>query len=302
LPSEWPSNSIVVLHGLLPEKLPPGDLFIIDPATACDEWELGGVLENPIVTEQDKTSPLMTHIRLDNVLVPQAKEIRFKTKPKVLAGTVTGEPIFAEIKRSNGKCLVLSVNLEQSDLAFRTAFPIMATNSLGWFAGQSGELRESAMTGRVTSIDLEDQLVDKKLLWRSPRGTKTAMRIAASLTDREKQPMEAENGPTEKNENDSATKIGPFDECGIWRVVTENAASTSNVDNSDDSKSIAEMAVNLANLRETDLRPLNALRKAAEGQINVTGWLSRPIWFYLVAAACVLTTAEWFMYQRRVIT
>jgi hypothetical protein len=29
------------------------------------------------------------------------------------------------------------------------------------------------------------------------------------------------------------------------------------------------------------------------------GWFARPIWFYLVGAAWLLATVEWFLYQRR---
>ena len=38
-------------------------------------WKLGEKLENPIVTKQDSDSPLMRHVRLDNVILPEAKQL-----------------------------------------------------------------------------------------------------------------------------------------------------------------------------------------------------------------------------------
>ena len=33
-----------------------------------------------------------------------------------------------------------------------------------------------------------------------------------------------------------------------------------------------------------------------------SGWLTQPIWFYLIAAAWLLAAVEWLLYQRRWIT
>ncbi len=155
LPPQWPQDTLIVLHRLVPSTLPEGNLFVIDPVERSDEWELGGTISNPIVTEQDKQSPLMSHIRLDNVLMPEARHLHFKTTPHRLAGVVTGEQVYSEVKRASGKCLVLSVSLESSDLAFRTAFPIMVTNALAWFAGKRGEFQESSSTGTMATVEIE---------------------------------------------------------------------------------------------------------------------------------------------------
>ncbi len=97
LPTQWPANTIIVFHKLVPEKLPPGDLLIIDPESSCDLWAAGASLENPIITQQDDKSPLMTHLRLDNVLMPDARQLTFAQDAKIikLASTVTGDTVFA---------------------------------------------------------------------------------------------------------------------------------------------------------------------------------------------------------------
>ena len=309
-PETWPRDSIVVLHRNIPDKLPGGHLFIVDPLNSCDAWEVGESLANPIITEQDKDSPLMTHVRLDNVLMPEAKHLKFVEPPRILAGSLSGEPIYAEVKRSGeavkklgqaprsyakslqntdigsepvpffhnlgGKCLVLSVDINEGDLAFRTAFPIMVTNSLGWFAGHTGELRESLATGSMTAVDVAGTELPSAagFLLRSPAGESTRLSVRG-LKD------------------EPQLSIPPLDECGIWGIVEASSH--------DDSEPIMELAVNLASDSETDLRTPTELI-TEEPRALVAGWFTRPIWFYLAAAACLVTVAEWWLYQRRVIT
>ena len=279
LPSEWPDETIVVLHRQVPSQLPSGNLLVIDPEGACDLWDVGPILENAMVTQQDKASSLMTHIRLDNVVMPQVKQLQWKVVSHSLAETVNGDSIYAELKRDNGKCLVLSVNLEQSDLAFRTAFPIMVTNSLGWFAGQSGELRESLATGSMASVAMGADQVSRveELTVQSPKGIRTRFHEMGNATG----------------------KIGPLDEAGIWSVIRQREVKSDSVAASSDP--LFEVAVNLANSRETDLQPSKALQDSAKNQASIAGWLGRPVWFYLIFIACAVTTIEWFLYQRRLI-
>ena len=70
-PKEVAAGSITVLHRRLPAKLPPGPVLVVDPVGDCDLWKTGDKIQSPIVTHQDKDSPLMAHVRLDNVLLPE---------------------------------------------------------------------------------------------------------------------------------------------------------------------------------------------------------------------------------------
>ncbi|MFO0999000.1 MAG: VWA domain-containing protein [Planctomycetaceae bacterium] len=283
-PEQWPTDSIIVLHGLLPPTLPSGNVFAIDTIGSCDQWEQGDLLENPIVTDQDKSSPLMTHIRLDNVLVPQARQLQFRSPPHSLAKTLSGEIVYAEVRRSNGKCLALSVNLDSSDLAFRTAFPILIANSLGWFAGTTGELQASLPTGSVTTLTLATKASHVSLL--SPGSSLTSAACSVIKT----------------SETESSVTVGPLNETGLWELspaepgVGEEAEVPGGID------PFAQLAVNLANERESDLRPLKGLVESPQSQMVASSGFSKPIWFYLIVLACVLTCIEWFLYNRRFIS
>ena len=67
---------------------------MIDPAAGSDLWTLGEKLENPIVTKQDSDSPLMRHVRLDNVILPEAKQLTPAAGAKPLVTALSGDPLY----------------------------------------------------------------------------------------------------------------------------------------------------------------------------------------------------------------
>ncbi|MFN9917038.1 MAG: hypothetical protein ACK53L_30895, partial [Pirellulaceae bacterium] len=71
---------------------------------------------------------------------------------KTIASSVGGEAIFTTLLHGDEKAVVLGVNLEQSDLAFRTVFPILASNAIAWFSNQSGELSLALPGGDTTML------------------------------------------------------------------------------------------------------------------------------------------------------
>ncbi len=307
MPTDWPADTIVVLHRLVPEVLPTDNVLVVDPESDSELWTLGDVIENPIVTELDETSPLMTHIRLDNVLMPQARRLDFKQPFNRLAAIVTGETVYASMKRPGGSsCLVLSVNLESSDLAFRTAFPILITNALSWFAGQPGELQPSIAAGQLTvlneaidagsdAIEVDTVSADAKeeVEERTPTGSE-------AVSARNHQMVLV--SPSGEESTLPGNQIGPLNEVGVWSVYEEKNEIES-ADTSDPLQGLLlqRIAVILADANETDLRPDDEVRSAAESMI-ANAWFTRPVWFYLIVVACLFCTLEWFLYQRRFIS
>lgn len=309
MPKEWPADTIVVLHRQVPPELPPGNVLVVEPATGCNAWDVGDTMENPIITQQKSDSPLMAHVRLDNMLMPAAKKLTFKSTPEILAGTLAGDAIYASLPHDKGKCLVLSVDLDKSDLAFRTAFPIMITNALSWFRGGNGEMQGSLATGQLASVPVDEEKLSKAatLVLRSPSGRETKI-VRPQTPHTDKKPEPADGTPTSSaaadqahavgnapaNAADPILSLGPFDECGLWSVIARESPEKESV--------IAELAVNLANERESDLRPRDELTADSASATLVAGWFARPLWFYIVACACAISVAEWLLHQRRVIT
>jgi hypothetical protein len=268
-PKDTPA--LTVWHRRVANPLPPGNHLVIEPRNATDLWTIGETLQNPVVEKQDRQSPLMTHIRLDNVLMPEARQIRFTAPGSALATALSGDPIYYAIERPDGKgkVIVLTVDLDKGDLPLQTAFPIMVANSLGWFTGARGELREALATGAVADIALP------------PRPGFSANSLELAGPDGRKKALPVSGGKV---------TVGPLAQCGIWSLRIPDAK--------DDAAPVLEVACNLADRPESDLRvpaTLTQIQSASLGG-GFGGW---PIWFVLAVAAGTLLTVEWYLYQRR---
>jgi hypothetical protein len=293
MPSSWPENTVIVLHKQMPEPLPPNPLFIIDPDTSTSLFQVDGMIDNPLVTEQDKESPLMTHVRLDNVLLPNTKKLIFLTDTaKSVASSVNNEPIFASLMHEDKKAIVLGANLEQSDLAFRTVFPILASNAIAWFSGQSGELSLSISGGEKTTL-----------------GSSIAL---ASSSDKDREDLWLVS-PSLQVRRQSGRTVGPLKETGVWELVQWEAApegesSTGSRSSNRPSvetlrtsgKLLERYTVNLESSSETDLRSPEVTEKASLDS-TIASWFSYPPWYYLAILVGLLLVLEWGMYQRRVL-
>jgi hypothetical protein len=278
-PSATGTNpSVVVYHRTIPDAMPTGDVVVIDPERSGAFWELGEPLHNPVVAKQDKDSPLMAHIRLDNVVMPEARKLTLKVPAHVLAESGAGDPLYAVLERPDGqgKVVVLTVDLDKSDLPLQTAFPIMMTNLLSELRGSKGELREAVAAGSVAEVALpaeSDPAVVRAL--RSPDGREQDLVVPAGVTK---------------------VAVGPLERCGIWSVVRHAQPKPAGA-GPESPEVLAELACNLADRRESDLRPAEGLPERPTSL--AAGFAVRPIWYYLVASAWLLTCWEWFLYQRR---
>jgi hypothetical protein len=267
MPGTAPAGTVAVFHRKVPAKLPTGPVLVIDPANSCDLWDVGDRLQNPIVTKQDKEHDLMAHVRLDNVLMPEARKLTPKGQAKVLVATADGDPVYCAFERPEGKVLVLTVNLDKGDLPLRTAFPILTTNALSWFTGKKGELKEAVATGSLAEEELPTEALSRPLYLWSPSGKSRP--LAGDV---------------------AKVTVGPLDECGVWSIGPEQPGP--------ESPPMREIACNLANRQESDLRPPELL-VAEAGDSSVGGVFGSPIWYYLLTGAWLLAAAEWFLYQRR---
>lgn len=284
VPDEMPPGSVLVLHQSVPEKIPAGKVFVVQPKTATNLWTINGKVESPLVAKQEKRNDLLQHVRLENVMMPEALKLQPTVEAKTLVESISGDPLYMHIPRAEGDVIVLSVDLDQGDLPLRTAFPIMLTNALSWFSDGKGELLEALPTGKVVDINLTPELQDvsqsnsNQLLLMSPSGIRTQINVAESIA-----------------------KIGPLEETGIWSLgspLTE--AQQQQVDRGQaitGDRTFMSLACNLNSPDESDLRPSPDI--AARQEILKAGFGGRPIWFYLVVLAFILILVEWFLFQRR---
>ena len=216
----------------------------------------------------------MTHVRLDNVVLPEARSIEFKNKPKIFAGTISKEAVYAQIQRTDGKCLLLSVDLDKSDLAFRTTFPIMVTNALNWFVESSGDLRESSATGDLVSWSTEaEELKGNSLILQAPDESESTI---------------ANFSQSSQTDISDTLTIGPFESSGVWALGKQGPPTTMKASDKPPIELITNFAVNIASERETDLRPVEAILERSTETTSLSGWFGKPVWYYLI---CLLYTS-----------
>jgi hypothetical protein len=149
-PDAGPSVSIRVFEGHVPETLPPGPVLVVDP-TACDLWRVGEPVEDPTVARLAEDSPILAGVRMLDVYLDGARRLELASSPlppgetpKGYPGvralpflwTADGTPLGYTIDRPQGRVVVLSGNLEQSNLAMQAALPILVANALDWLSGQ----------------------------------------------------------------------------------------------------------------------------------------------------------------------
>jgi hypothetical protein len=192
--------------------------------------------------------------------------------------SISGDPLYLQIPRDDGNVLVLSVNLDQGDLPLRTAFPIMLTNALSWFAEGKGELIEAMATG-----DTRDLLVPPQLQKMAEQHNGQLMLTAP---DDSHQKIRVVNGHC---------MIGPLGQAGIWKLSKLDGVAAG--DSAAAPAPSLQIACNLTDPTESDLRVSEIIEPRQE--ILNAGFGGRPVWFYLVSAAFLLTMIEWLLFQRR---
>ena len=274
IPASVPDGSVLILHGDVPSTLPSGSLIVVDPTSSTNLWRYDGKVDNPLIGSQRTDDPLLRHVHLDHVMMPEASKLIPTTDFVPLAEAATGEPLYFLSSRPEGEVLVLPVNLDQGDLTLRTAFPIMLTNALTRLAGQNNELVPAMATSVVRTIRLPNDLNQRsapdnpQINLTAPDGTSQTIRIS-----------------------DGSAMIGPLDQCGIWKISPQTDTSRSEASPS------MHIACNLMDAQESNLqtpeppatRPISAL----------PGQGHRPIWYYLVLLALAITVVEWSLFQRR---
>src|SRR5690606_28951109 len=120
-----------------------------------------------------------------------------------------------------GRVVVLTVDLNQSDLPLLTAFPIMMANALNECAGSEGELREAASTGAITEVPLPAEYARRDGEWHLP---------------------DPDGGARPLSVRDGTATVGPLDRCGIWSIALADPA----VGDGAEPAIVAEIACNLA--------------------------------------------------------
>ncbi|MAT16423.1 MAG: hypothetical protein CMJ46_14265 [Planctomyces sp.] len=307
-PETVPENGVLVFHRQTPEALPAGNVLVIEPEGSTDLWTIGEKASSPLIASQDKESKLMAHVRLDNVMLSEARQIEPKMEVTRLATSVEEIPIYFSHETDARKVVVLNASLDEGDLPLRTAFPILISNALNWFSGADAAFQESLATGAVRKIDVAEltEHGNKKLTANSEESKEAD---SNSETDPQSERVQTEVTPimlagpheskTELIAQNDTLWLGPLNQVGLWTLspVDEENKPVAETSKSSSPAPQIQIACNLSNRRESDLRTPEL--SDSTKQLQQAGFSFSPFWFYLVLFATLFSCVEWYLYQRR---
>ena len=287
--ADWQGHDLIVLHRLMPSVLPEGRMLIVDPQSDCNLWTVNPPERQPLIVQQNTSSPLMTNIDFGNVLIPQAGALTFTGTVENLVITDTDNAILSLCQSRETSCVVLSVSLSDGDLPMRTVFPLLVSNVVQWFTGNTGISTAGIRTGAKATVALpanwnsDPTKSMTEVFLRSPQGdTRTAVRREGI------------------GRSSSTIELPSLKEQGVWNMsVARPQAGRKKQSNNGDS--VVKIPVNLASQQESDLR-FSTQTDSLNDSIPLVGMRSQlPPWLIAVILAGVLLALEWWLYQRRLI-
>ncbi len=306
LPAEIPPDTFVIMHRVPVNRLPSRKSLIVDPRPPFVLADLGSPVGDPLITWQAAQSPLLTHVRLQDCVAAGAKQVAWKQDVEVLATTRDQEPVYARVTHADSQSLVLNLSLEDSDLAWRTAFPLLMSNAVQWFSGQSGDYEPAYAGGALVTLAAD------KLTRLAPSANRLtpsngpAAGLAAerdepdradltsgySLTTPRGQRRRILGGP-------QGVTLGPLDQVGIWSLesASDEIGTAPGAAESANPRSGAaiQLACNLLNREESDLGGAAGVEDSLVA-MRTGGF---PPWFVSVLLALLVAAVEWWLFQRR---
>ena len=289
-PASAPVNSLTVFSGAVPKSLPTGPTLIVNPTKDGPDgtWKIGESMQSPIIAKQEKSSPLLRHVQLQNVILAGGRNIEINDalgEATTLLETAESSSVLVAVERPAGRVLILAADLESSDLPLRIAFPVMMTNAMNWFFRQSGDMSPAISTGQIASVhwDLGGSESTKQATLVDPNGGQRRVTLSADRV-----------------------AIGPIEQTGVYGLVQseslvkqddEDAASLTPQEQLDGGAKGKLVAINLCDANESDLRIPDVSQMSA-GDPPARG--SSP-WFYLAMLGLGLVVTEWVLFNRRVV-
>ena len=279
-------------------------MFIYPPAAVSSEttdaalkWEIGAALETPIITDWERTHPILQHVHLENVQIGTAYQVTPPSTAQILARSFESPVLFIDVT-PNRKIVFAAINILESDLPLRIAFPVIIANTIQWFQ-QRSEIQEyhlhtgEVLKQRLASIGVTPQLELK---------TEVASQQFVKIAGPEEQTWEIPVEPVEQDELlfDQTQRAG-FYELKISAADSTTEASSSDTSSSTEASDGIVWSINLADATESHIGTDPAVEALLKASVTPSGaaLLRYPPWAYLVFLAVGLSVVEWFLYQRR---
>ncbi len=309
-PAEYDSSAIdaqvVIFDRYSPPTLGDGNYMFIYPPksanspdvgedTAIAAWEIGESLETPIITDWDRTHPILRHVHLENVLIGEAYEVQPPSTAQILARSFESPVLFVDVT-PNRKTVFAAINILESDLPLRIAFPVIIANTIQWFQQGEGIQEYHLRTGKVLRYKIDSQDISQAQTNQQedvpPENTPMTVKVTGPNDNTWDVPVENDEMLFDQTQH-----------AGFYELTTSNEPTDETAENEttedDDHKKL--WAVNLASETESHISAVDGIEDLLTESDLLSGgsFFRYPPWIYLVFLAVILSVVEWFLYQRR---
>jgi uncharacterized membrane protein len=252
---------VVVLDSVRLPRTGPGRFVLVNAVPDDVPLEVVGRLERPEILDWDRRHPVMRHVDVGRVQVGTALQVRPVGVGRALVETSRGPLVYA-LEEADRKAVFVGLDLFQTDLPLRVAFPILLSNALRWLhPAVFDQASVQFPAGEPLRVPLPHGVTEATIT--TPRGRDVLVPVSRGLAT-----------------------FSDTTEVGVYTITTAQGRT--------------RVAVNLLDADESDLapRPLPApAGPAPEGAALVP--VQRELWGVLVALAAAVLLIEALLYWRR---
>lgn len=260
---------LYVFNGWLPNRLPDGDMLIINPPSGAPLFAVGPTIEAASDIEiVDGESPITDFVDLDEMSLLQFRQVTADWAAPLIR-TAEGDILLAGEANAR-QIAILPFDLRDSNLPLLIAYPILMANLLDWFS-------PADIVSLPEGLSVGDPLVIQ------PPLLADGVRITLPTGETRDLPV-----------NGRALVFTDTNQLGLYRLEIVQAGEVVRSQN---------FAVNLFATGESDISPvaeedLTLGGGAVEAETNEQLGL-QEFWGLLVILALLALLLEWFVYHRR---
>ncbi len=138
---------LYIFDDYLPETLPDGDIFFINPPQDTAVFSVGDFVEGDALSNVlvDASDPRVTFVNFDPVGILRARELTNVdwADPLIVAD---GGPLLVAGEIDGRQLAIMPFDLRESDLPLNIAWPILVANLVNWFTPQDALTQTTNLT------------------------------------------------------------------------------------------------------------------------------------------------------------
>jgi hypothetical protein len=244
---EAPEIDVYVFDRFAPPTAPSKPAFIVGAASVNWLRTPQGEVRKPAITTWADDHPIMQYVPVHDISIDKASRIDATNLTVIAASNETPLIVASE----NPRWVMLTFDLNSSDFALQTGFPVFVENVLAWFNREQLAVRRPPGSVEIPLANAEIRTIDGTVI-----------------------PSIAQLGAT----------VFHAREPGLYMATSGDSS--------------LPVAVSLTS---PDLSNINqSTFKEDKAPVESSTWFHHELWVYMVLAAVILISIEWFTYHRRI--